>query len=95
MRGRKGANMTERTVRPEDFSVGSAESRAAARAALEARDGSVRQLEIVSYIERPRQDNSVTHIGPWQRIGDGSLMRIAYVSPGTGGEAIQRLLAAS
>lgn len=87
--------MSDHRVRPEDFLVGSAESRAAARAALEARDTDMRRIQIVSHVERPRQDNSVPHIGPWQQAGDGSLMRIVYVPPGTDEEARESEMAAT
>ena len=80
-------------LRPEDFSIGSPESRAAARAMLETREINVTRLQIVSSIPRPRQDNSRPHVGPWQPMIDGGFMRMVYVPLGTDDKTRERLLA--
>jgi len=81
------------TPLPWEFEIGSAESRAAARAMLESREKGVRRLQIVSCVPRPRQDNSVPSVGPWQSTTDGGLVRVVNVPPGTDEETLRRLLA--
>jgi hypothetical protein len=78
--------------RPEEFPLGSPESRAAARAMLETRESRVRRLQIVTEIPRPRQDNSHAHVGHWQPMVDGGFMRLVYVPLGTDEETKKRLL---
>lgn len=81
------------SLRPEDFPIGSPESRAAARAMLQTRESNIRRLQMVSAIPRPRQDNSRPHVGAWQPMSDGGFMRVVYVPPETDEETIERLLA--
>ena len=74
-------------MKPEDFPIGSLESRAAARSMLEVRDKDVRRLELVTNVLFPdhgeeRQDRSRPHATPWTRTLDGGLMRILYVPSG-------------
>lgn len=75
------------------ISLGSAESRAATRAMLEAQKEGVRRFQIVHSVPRPHQDNSRPHIGDWQQWTEGGFMRLIYVSSGTDEEALRRLFA--
>lgn len=79
--------------RPEEFPLGSMESRAAARALLEAREKDVRRVQIIHSIPHPNEDHSRPHVGHWQQWGDGGLMRLIYVPPGTDEETLSRVLA--
>jgi hypothetical protein len=56
-------------MKPGDFPIGSPESRAAARALLEARETPAMTLLITSYIERPGLDPDLYHVRPRQRGG--------------------------
>ena len=77
-----------------EFPLGSAESRAAARAMLEAQERNVQRLQITHCVPRPCQDNSRLHVGDWQQRIDGSLLRLVYVPPNTDEETLRRILAA-
>jgi hypothetical protein len=76
-------NPPNNSLRPEDFPVGSPESRAAARAVVEASNRGVRRFQIVSHIPRPWRGegpepegwNKKPYVGP----DDGSPMRIVYI----------------
>jgi hypothetical protein len=59
------------------------ESRAAARAMLEAQGKGVRRLQIVHCIPRPYQDNSKPHVGAWIPMIDGSFTRLLYIPSAT------------
>ena len=60
---------------------------------LETRDSNVSRLQIVSSIPRPRQDHSRPHVGAWQPMIGGGLMRIVHVPLGADEETTQCLLA--
>jgi hypothetical protein len=72
-------------LRPEDFPLGSPESRAAARVRLDGRDGDSRRIEVISHIPRPWTGsgpepadwNKVPRFGPWRDCGD-VLVRVVY-----------------
>ena len=79
--------------RPEEFPLGSMESRAAARAMLEAQEKGVRRLQIIIAAPRPRREGEPrTKVGPWFETADG-LTRYVFVPPGTDEETLRRLLA--
>ena len=79
--------------RPEEFPLGSTESRAAARAMLDAQRRAVRRVQIIHSIPHPNEDDSRPHVGHWQQWGEGGLMRLIYVPPGTDEETTRHLLA--
>ena len=80
--------------RPEEFPVGSVESRAAARAILESRESGVRRFQIILDVPRPRREGRPeTIVGHWTKQSDGTLFRTVIVPPGTDKETLQRLLA--
>jgi hypothetical protein len=83
----------EGAPQPENSALGSPESRAAARAMLESREKGVRRIQFVSNVQWSGQDNSLPHVGDWQRCIDGGLMRFVYVPDGTDDETENRLLA--
>jgi hypothetical protein len=72
-------------LRPEDFPIGSPESRAAARARLDGRDRELRRVEIISHIPRPWTGpgpepsdwGEVPEVGPWRIFGD-VMFRVVY-----------------
>jgi len=51
-----------------------------------------KRINIVTYVVRPRQDNSAPHVGPWQPTLDGGLMRFIYVPDGTDDKTTECLL---
>lgn len=65
-------------VTPEDFPIGSLESRAAARILLTRRVDSRKRTTVVVNVARGIQDPSRVRFGPWQEWQDGSLCRFAY-----------------
>ena len=67
--------------KPGDYPVGSPESRAAARALLEAKRAGRKRIDIVCRIPRPG-DNGAIHFGNWIEKSDGSIFRISNVPPG-------------
>ena len=79
--------------RPDEFPLGSMESRAAARALLEAQERGVRRVQIIHSIPHPNEDDSRPHVGHWQQWGEGGLMRLIYVLPNTDEETLRRILA--
>ena len=80
--------------RPDEFPLGSMESRAAARAMLEAQESGVRRLQIVIDAPRPRREGQPdTRVGPWCKADDGTMTRSVIVPPGTDEETLRRLLA--
>jgi hypothetical protein len=87
--------MSDSTPNPWEFAVGSAESRAAARAMLEARDEGVPRLQIAHSVPSPRQDNSRPRLGQWTPMIDGGFMRVVYIPQNTDVETRERILAAS
>lgn len=70
--------------RPEEFPVGSVESRAAVRAIFES--GKSDRVQLVIAVPRPRREGeSDTIVGPWYKTADGALTRTVIVPPGTDG----------
>lgn len=84
--------MNDSTPKPWQFPLASPESRAAARALLEAREKGVQRLQIVHSVPSPRQDNSHPRIGEWTPMLDGGLMRLVYIPPKTDEETRERIL---
>jgi len=78
----------------EEFPLGSMESRAAARAMLEAQESGVRRVQIIIAAPRPRREGE-SHIkmGAWFETPDGGLTRYVFVPPGTDEETLRQLLA--
>ena len=68
---------TDPPPRPGDFPLGSVESRAAARLALDQESGD-RRIVIVSHVPRPGLDPTKKHVGPWQACPDGRRLRVVY-----------------
>ena len=80
--------------RPEEFPLGSPESRAAARAMLEAQERDVRRVSIILDAPRPQHEGEPdTKVGPWYKTADGALMRTVIVPPGTDENTLRRVLA--
>jgi hypothetical protein len=79
-------------MRPEDFPIGSPESRAAARAMLEARERGIPHVQLIIDFPRPGAERDTT-VGPWCKTDDGTLIRTVTVPPGTEKGTIQPLLA--
>jgi hypothetical protein len=89
-----GQSNSKGLPRPEEFPVGSAESRAAARAMLESRESSVRRVQIIMDIPRPRREGlPETRVGLWSEQPDGTLLRFLFVPPGTDEVMLKQLLA--
>jgi hypothetical protein len=88
-------------VRPADFPVGSPESRAAARAAVEQRRASQkrRELVIVHSVPSPNResDPDFDPLGPivheWRMAEDGVLERTCWIPPGMTVEEAERICA--
>jgi len=81
--------------RPEEFPVGSAASRAAARALLESRERGVRRITIIlDPAMRPPQeaDPNQAGVGPWSIGKDGNLWRTAFIPRDMDEETKRRLL---
>jgi len=83
----------DRWPHPANFQVGSAESRAAARAVLELRDIQLRRIQIVHSVPRPHQDNSKPNVGDWAPMIDGSFTRLVYIPAETDEETRRQILA--
>lgn len=80
---------------PEEFPLGSTESRAAARALLERREKGVRRIQmILDMAHRPprRFEDSLGAVGPWE-LRDGILWRTILIPRGADEETKRRLLA--
>jgi hypothetical protein len=94
---------TDSGRRPGDYALGSVESRAAARAAVEQRRASQkrRELVIICSIPRPNHENDpeLDPIGPvvhdWHMANDGVLERICWIPPGMTVEEAERICAQS
>jgi hypothetical protein len=88
-------------VRLADFQIGSPESRAAARAAVEQRHASQkrRELVIINDIPRPNResDPDFDPLGPivhdWHMADDGVLERVCLIPPGMTVEDAERICA--
>ena len=79
--------------RPEEFPLGSMESRVAARAVLELRETQVRRVQIVHSVPRPCQDNSKPHVGAWIPMIEGASTRLVYIPSETDEETRRQILA--
>ena len=66
------------SLRPGDFPIGSALSRAAARLLMKERHDTRKRVEIISNICRPDGDKNEPHVGQWQDFGE-TLMRMIYL----------------
>jgi|SRR5579863_212699 len=66
-------------MKPEDFPIGSPESRAAARMLLAHRNDNCKRMRIIWSIPSPGEDNSRVHFGEWQEWEDNTLGQIVYV----------------
>jgi hypothetical protein len=81
-------------MRPDEFPLGSAQSRAAARGVLESRKIDAPRLEVINHIPRPnrdgQRDDTKPYAAPWQKIANGQLMRILYVPTGMTEEEARR-----
>jgi hypothetical protein len=78
-------------MKPENFPIGSPESRAAARAMLKSRMKGVETVQLLGRFHG--QDESALIIGPWQTSNNGGFWRGLQVPRGTSKEAIMRVLA--
>ena len=79
---------------PEDFPLGSVESRAAARALLNDRERNTVHRVIVMSLPHRGGNTGEIHIHPWQEWGD-EMARLVCCDPGTSWEEIERLLPAT
>jgi hypothetical protein len=85
----------EGALRPEDFPLGSPESRAAARMLVDCRKEQCRRIEIVTNAcfpdhDAPPRDRSRPYATPWRGTRD-CLMRMLYVPNGMSQEEAQRI----
>ena len=81
---------TDSTARPGRYPLGSALSRAAARALLERRFVERKRIDVVSSIPRPAGEGGI-RIGPWIECEDGSLFRFSSLPPGMTTEESERI----
>jgi hypothetical protein len=87
---------SEGVPRPEEFPIGSAESRAAARALLDARDRGVRRIKLVLNMDQrpPRErDDGKGAVGPWTVGLDGNLWRTILLPRGADDKTKRLILA--
>ena len=77
----KPLGATEARLRPGEYPLGSAQSRAAARALLERRFAGRRRIDVVSSVPRPGGDGGI-RVGTWVECDDGSLFRLSNLPPG-------------
>ncbi len=66
-------------MKPEDFPIGSLESRAAARKLLVRRNDAPKRMRIIWSIPSPGEDNSRVHFSDWQEWGKDTLCQLVYV----------------
>jgi hypothetical protein len=66
-------------MKPEDFPLGSLESRAAARTLLAHKNDSRKRMRIMWSIPSPGEDNSRLHFGEWHEWEDNTLGQIVYI----------------
>jgi ribosomal protein L2 len=90
-RSRLGA--TNEGPKPGDFPVGTPQSRAAARAALESLRAGRKRIDVISSIPRPGQKGNEIHIGDWIEQADGSLFRFSNIPAGMTIEEAERKVA--
>lgn len=64
---------------PEDFPLGSLESRAAARLRLKRWIDTRKWITLCPCDPKPREDPSRMNFGPWNELPDGDLMRMVYI----------------
>jgi hypothetical protein len=81
---------TESWLRPGGFPLGSAQSRAAARAALESRYAARKRIDVICSI--PRHGGNTIRIGSWIEGADGSLFRLSNLPPGMTMEEAERIV---
>jgi hypothetical protein len=77
---------------PGRYPIGSPESRAAARAALERRYAQRRRIDVVSSIPRPGAEGEI-RIGTWIEGEDGVLFRFSTIPPGMTIQEAERIVA--
>jgi hypothetical protein len=83
------------TLKPGDFPLGSAESRAAARMLAQQRETQGKRLEIIlSSWMRPARGNDKPHATPWipHAFEDGTLVRTLVVPEGMSAEEARRIV---
>jgi hypothetical protein len=68
-------------LKPGEYLLGSAQSRAAARALLERRLAGRNRLDIVSTVPRPGANGEI-RIGAWLEAEDGSFFRFSTIPSG-------------
>jgi hypothetical protein len=66
-------------LRPGDFPIGSIESRVAMRVRLENPNTRRREIEIISNVRLPEEDESPSNCGVWNEFGEGIALRFVYV----------------
>ena len=66
-------------MKPEDFPIGSPESRAAARMLLARRNDNCKRMRIIWSIPSPGEDNSRVDFGDWQEWEDNTMGQRVYV----------------
>ena len=74
-------------VRPGDYAVGSPQSRAAARAALEHRLAARKRLQVIFH-----RDCNVPVFGQWTESADGTLYRSCFLPEGMTPEEAERFV---
>ena len=78
--------------KPGDYPVGTPQSRAAARALLEAKRLGRERVDLVCSIPRPGDEGAI-HIGKWIEKPDGSVFRFSNVPAGMTIAEAERLAA--
>jgi hypothetical protein len=81
-------------MKPSDYPLGSAESRAAARSLLERRFAARKRIEDICSIPRPHAEGTA-HIGDWIEGRDGTLFRMCNVPSGMAIREVEQLLTQS
>jgi hypothetical protein len=66
-------------MKPNDFPIGSLESRVAARKLVNLRNKDLKRLRIISHIPTGGEDNSRVRFGGWQNWGEDTLAQLVYV----------------
>jgi hypothetical protein len=79
-------------LKPGEYPLGSAQSRAAARTLLERRRVGRRRIEIISSIPRPGGAEGEICIGDRIERPDGTLFRISSIPPGMTIEEAERIV---
>lgn len=89
----KGTGAGELGARPGDYALGSAQSRAAARAALEQRLAGRKKLDIVFLSSVPFPHGEGVKVGEWQEGAGGIPMRFSWLPAGMTIEEAERIVA--